>query len=220
MMIFGIMTAGMTTTGDSKSIPDDKAPSRLSRDVFFRNRALKKIISHLYSRNSMIQTATTKDIPALVSLLNSAYRGESSKMGWTTEADMISGSIRTDETQLRELMEKPGAVFLKSVNDKEEIEGCVYLDKRKGKLYLGMLSVNPAIQARGTGRMIMAAAEDHARKEGCPAIYMRVISLRHELIAWYEKQGYFRTGETEPFENSPYGTALVPFEFLVMEKRL
>ena len=168
----------------------------------------------------MIQKATINDIPALVGLLNSAYRGESSKKGWTTEADMISGGIRTDEEQLKEMMGKPGAVFLKSVSEKDGIEGCVYLDKRNGKLYLGMLSVNPALQAMGTGKKIMAAAEDHARKEGCPAIFMRVISLRHELIAWYEKQGYSRTGETQPFENSPYGTATIPFEFLVMEKPL
>lgn len=220
MMITVIVTAGMMTTGDSDPIPDDKAPSRLSRDVFFSTGNLKKIISHLYFRNIMIHTATTKDIPALVSLLNSAYRGESSKKGWTTEAEMISGSIRTDEKQLKELMERPGAVFLKSVNENDGIEGCVYLDKRDGKLYLGMLSVNPDRQAKGTGRKIMAAAEDHARKEGCTAIFMRVISLRHELIAWYEKQGYYMTGETQPFENSPYGTAVLPFEFLVMEKRL
>ena len=168
----------------------------------------------------MIQTATINDIPALVSLLNSAYRGESSKKGWTTEADMISGNIRTDEAQLKHLMEKPGAVFLKSVNEKDGIEGCVYLDKRNSKLYLGMLSVNPAIQAKGTGRKIMAAAEDYSRREGCRAIFMRVISLRHELIAWYEKQGYYKTGETQPFENSLYGTAVIPFVFLVMEKRL
>ena len=168
----------------------------------------------------MIQTATINDIPLLVTLLNSAYRGEASKKGWTTEADLISGSIRTDEAQLRKLMGKPGAVFLKSVNEKDEIEGSVYLDKRDGKIYLGMLSVNPVLQAKGTGTKIMAAAEEHARNENCTVIFMRVISLRHELIAWYEKQGYYRTGETEPFENSPFGTATKPFEFLIMEKRL
>lgn len=168
----------------------------------------------------MIRTATINDIPALVQLLNSAYRGENSKKGWTTEADLISGSIRTDEKQLKELMEKPGAVFLKSVNENGGIEGCVYLDKRNGKLYLGMLGVNPLLQAKGIGRKIMTAAEDHARNAGCPVIFMRVISLRHELIRWYEKQGYCKTGETQPFENSLYGTSVLPFEFLVMEKRL
>lgn len=166
----------------------------------------------------MIEKATPTDIPALVSLLNSAYRGEASKKGWTTEADMISGSIRTDEMQLKKMMNKPGSVFLKNVDETGQITGCVYLDKRSGKLYLGMLSVNPALQAKGTGKKLMLHAESYARQEGCPAIFMRVVSIRHELIAWYERQGYQKTGEVQPFEDSIYGKATTPFEFLVMEK--
>lgn len=168
----------------------------------------------------MIEKANHTDIPALVTLLNSAYRGEASKKGWTTEANLISGEIRTDENQLTELMNKPGSVFLKHVSNNGDITGCVYLDKRLGKLYLGMLSVSPILQAQGTGRKIMQAAEDYARQEGCPAIFMRVVSLRPELIAWYERQGYQKTGEIQPFENSSYGSATTPFDFLVMEKNI
>lgn len=165
-----------------------------------------------------VSIADTADIPALVALLNSAYRGDASKQGWTTEADMISGEIRTDEAQLKKLMKKPGAVFLKCVSGSDVIEGCVFLDKREGKLYLGMLSVAPALQARGTGKQLMTASEEYAKQEGCPAIFMRVISIRPELIAWYERKGYFKTGEVQPFENSVYGAATVPFEFWVMQK--
>lgn len=168
----------------------------------------------------MIARANHADIPALVSLLNRAYRGEESKKGWTTEADMISGGIRTDEAQLKEMMDKPGAVFLKYVNDEGIIQGCVFLDKREGKLYLGMLSVNPELQAMGTGKKIMQAAEEYARQQQCPAIFMRVVSVRPELIAWYERQGYKKTGEVQPFEDSIYGTATMPFEFLIMEKKI
>ncbi|MFN8289499.1 MAG: GNAT family N-acetyltransferase [Chitinophagaceae bacterium] len=168
----------------------------------------------------MISKATAGDIPALVALLNSAYRGEVSKQGWTSEADMIQGTIRTDPNQLQQLMENPCSCFLKYQNDKDEIEGCVFLDKRNGKLYLGMLSVNPALQARGTGKKLMQAAEAYAREEKCPAIFMRVVSIRHELIAWYERQGYQKTGQAEPFEDSKYGTATAPFEFLLMEKTI
>lgn len=168
----------------------------------------------------MITKALTADIPALVVLLNSAYRGEGSKQGWTTEADMISGEIRTDEAQLSELMLKPDALFLKYTNRTGQIEGCVFLEKRNGKLYLGMLSVSPASQAKGIGKKLMAAAEDHARGQGCSAVFMRVVSIRQELIAWYERQGYDKTGEVQPFENSRFGTANVPFVFLLMEKKI
>ena len=168
----------------------------------------------------MIRKAVPADIPYLVALINSAYRGENSKQGWTTEADMITGTIRTDEKQLGELMQKPGVAFLVSTNPQHEIQGSVFLDKRDDKLYLGLLSVNPALQAKGTGKKLMAAAEDYALQQHCSAIFMRVISIRHELIAWYERQGYRKTGEAQPFENSIYGSATIPFEFHVMEKSL
>ena len=167
-----------------------------------------------------ISPAHKEDIPALVKLLNSAYRGEGSKQGWTTEADMVAGDLRTDETNLDELMQMPGAIFLKYTNEKKEIEGCVFLHKRQGKLYLGMLSVSPALQTKGIGKQIMAAAELYARSQGCPAVFMRVISIRHELMAWYERQGYYKTGEIQPFDDTKFGTAKQPIEFIVLQKDL
>lgn len=167
-----------------------------------------------------ISIAEKKDIPALVNLLNGAYRGDESKKGWTTEADMISGEFRTDAANMEELMNKASAVFLKYTNEQNEMDGCVYLDKRDGKLYLGMLSVTPGLQTKGIGKQLMAASEEYAKQQGCSAIFMRVISIRHELIAWYERRGYYKTGKTEPFENSSFGKATVPFEFIVMQKNL
>jgi ribosomal protein S18 acetylase RimI-like enzyme len=167
-----------------------------------------------------IAQAGIADIPALVKLLNGAYRGQGSKQGWTTEADMVSGDLRTEEDNMIELMHLPDAIFLKYTNEKDQIEGCVFLDKRQDKLYLGMLSVLPALQSKGTGKKLMAASEDYARRLNCPAVFMRVISTRAELIAWYERQGYYKTGETQPFEDSKYGTATVPIEFIVMQKDL
>ncbi|HUR65236.1 MAG TPA: GNAT family N-acetyltransferase [Chitinophagaceae bacterium] len=167
-----------------------------------------------------VSIATASDIPSLVNLLNRAYRGDASKQGWTTEADMISGEIRTDEEQLKKLLENPEALFLKATNERNELEGCVFLDKREGKLYLGMLSVDPALQAKGTGKQLMEAAEYYATILECNSIFMRVISVRPELIAWYERKGYYRTGETQPFEDSKYGKARGPFEFWVMQKDL
>ena len=167
-----------------------------------------------------ISPAHKEDIPALVKLLNGAYRGEGSRQGWTTEADMVDGDLRTDESNMNELMQMPGAVFLKYTNEKNEIEGCVFLHKRQGKLYLGMLSVSPALQTKGIGKQIMAAAELYARSRECPAVFMRVISIRHELIAWYERQGYYKTGEIQPFDDTKFGIAKEPIEFVVLQKDL
>lgn len=168
----------------------------------------------------MIRQATQKDIPSLVPLINSAYRGEASKKGWTTEANLVSGDIRTDIMQMEELMNAAGVAFLVCENETGTPEGSVYLQKKENKLYLGMLSVLPEIQAKGIGKKLMHAAEDYARKEHCISIYMRVISARHELIAWYEKLGYKNSGKTEPFESNKYGTATRPLEFIIMEKMI
>jgi GNAT superfamily N-acetyltransferase len=167
-----------------------------------------------------VTIATAEDIPHLVSLLNSAYRGETSKKGWTTEADMVNGDLRTDETDLQRLMQQPVTTFLKYTNENNKIEGCVFLQKRNGKMYLGMLSVDPSLQAKGIGKEIMLSAEEYALQQGCPAIYMRVISIRHELIAWYERKGYYQTGEHQPFEDSRFGTASKAFDFIVLQKDL
>lgn len=164
--------------------------------------------------------AIKEDIPALVNLLNRAYRGEESRKGWTTEADIVAGDLRTDESNMNELMELPGAIFLKYINENSEVDGCVFLHKRQGKIYLGMLSVFPGLQNKGIGKVIMAAAEQYAKEQGCPAIFMRVISLRHELISWYERQGYNKTGETQPFDDTKFGTATKTIEFVVLEKNL
>lgn len=166
----------------------------------------------------MIRLAAESDIPHLVPLINSAYRGEESKKGWTTEANLVSGDIRTDINQMEELMKTAGTAFLVYENEAGTLEGSVFLHKKEDKLYLGMLSVLPEIQAKGIGKKLMTAAEAYALQQHCASIYMRVISARLELIAWYEKQGYKNTGQTEPFEDNKYGTALKPLEFVIMEK--
>jgi ribosomal protein S18 acetylase RimI-like enzyme len=168
----------------------------------------------------MITPATRSDIPDLVQLINSAYRGESSKQGWTTEAHLIGG-LRTDAEELGKIMEKPDSVLLKCTDETGTLIGCVRLKKQGEKMYLGMLTVLPALQARGTGKQLLQAAEDHARREGCRAIYMTVISVRTELIAWYERHGYRFTGETQPFEpNEKFEILQQPLDFMVLEKEI
>jgi GNAT superfamily N-acetyltransferase len=168
-----------------------------------------------------VSIATTEDISSLVNLVNGAYRGDISKKGWTTEADMIAGDLRTDEANLGELMQLPGAVFLKYINDKNEIEGSVYLQKKENKMYLGMLCVSPLLQARGIGKKLMAAAYIYAKDQDCYAIFMRVISIRYELIAWYERQGYLNSGKKEPFPDEPkFGRPTQSLEFIVLQKEV
>lgn len=167
-----------------------------------------------------ISRAQKADIPQLLQLVNSAYRGEEAKKGWTHEADLIEGELRTDAQSLEEMMEKPGAVILKYVLD-GKIRGCVYLEKQEKKLYLGMLSVSPEIQAQGIGKKLLQSAEAYARQNHCSYIEMTVISLRKELIAWYERNGYQNTSETKPFhDDGRFGNPVQPIHFIVMEKRL
>ena len=168
-----------------------------------------------------ITTASSADIPVLVQLMNAAYRGDLSKQGWSSEADLIKGEHRTDDKVLEKLFETPGSAFLKYENDEGLIEGCVYLQKKENKLYLGMLTVSPLAQAKGIGRQLMAMSAIHAKENGCHAIFMNVISIRHELVAWYERQGYCKTGTTLPFTVDPrFGMPTQPLEFVVMEKEV
>ena len=166
-----------------------------------------------------ISPATEADIPALVALVNSAYRGESSKKGWTTEADLLGG-IRTSEASVKALLQNPNALILRYIQQ-DQLLGCVYLETKGADLYLGMLTVSPDAQANGIGKQLLLAADKIANDKQCRAITMTVITQRHELIAWYERRGYRPTGETQPFPNDPrFGIPKQPLELIVMEKVL
>lgn len=168
-----------------------------------------------------ITKATEDDVEQLVQLLNSAYRGESSRQGWTTEADLIAGERRTDAKNLADVMRIPGSVILKYTNDQQQIIGTVNLQKHDNRLYLGMFSVSPAAQGGGIGRQLLIAAEEHAREVGCGIIYMSVISVRTELIDWYKRNGYVDTNERKPFyEDDLTGRHLQKLEFAILEKRI
>jgi len=169
----------------------------------------------------MLTIATPHDIPALLPLVNSAYRGEASRRGWTTEADFLTGDLRTDADDMAALMARPDAVILQATDPDGNLVGCVFLEKRGDRLYLGMLSVWPELQGQGIGKALLQGAEQRAATLGCPAIFMRVLSPRHELFAWYERHGYHPTGEREPYNAPPkYGVPQVPLDFVVLEKGL
>lgn len=158
------------------------------------------------------------DIPALVALVNSAYRGEDGQLGWTNESHLLSGS-RTNAAGIEKLLQTPHSLILKATNSQGELTGCVYLQKQGDKLYLGLLSVWPAQQNTGIGKQLLAAADGYAAQQHCSCIHITVISARHELLTWYERHGYCRTGEIEPFHaGEKFGLQKQPLELVVLEK--
>lgn len=146
--------------------------------------------------------ASLSDAEAIQKLVNSAYRGDSSRQGWTTEADLLAGQ-RTDRRAIEEIINQSNSVILLAEMD-SEIIGSVQLEKKDDRIcYFGMFTVKPQIQGQGLGKKLMQEAENFAHQYWkSEMMEMTVITLRTELMNWYLKHGYQRTNETKPF---PYG---------------
>lgn len=171
--------------------------------------------------NLCIRIALPADLRAIELLLNNAYRGESSKQGWTTEASLIAGNTRVNERMLKQVTDMPNSAFLVYLNELSEITGCVNLQQHGNRIYLGMFSVSPAMQGAGIGKQLLKASEEYSASLHCQRIYMTVITARTELIDWYKRYGYCDTGERKPFyEDDVTGKHLQKLEFMVLEKRL
>lgn len=167
-----------------------------------------------------VTKASIGDVPELNKLVNSAYRGETSKLGWTTESHILDG-LRIDEETLHSYFNTPGITILKHIDENGSINGCVYLEERRPKMYVGMFSVSPVLQGQGIGRALLLAAEDYAREIACRTLIMTVISIRHELISWYERRGYKATGEILPFHHDKkFGVPRQHIELAVLEKQI
>ncbi|MGO1073066.1 GNAT family N-acetyltransferase [Lysobacter sp. CA199] len=148
--------------------------------------------------------ATAADTDALVALVESAYRGDSSRAGWTTEADFLEGR-RTGADDINECLGKPHSVILIAERGDESraLLACAHVAEEEGAGYFGMFSVQPNLQGGGIGKQVIDEAERIVREEWrLPAMRMTVIDIRDELIAFYERRGYVRTGRLKPF---PYG---------------
>jgi len=152
------------------------------------------------------RAATLADTDALVELVESAYRGDSSRAGWTTEADFLDGR-RTGADDIKACLDRPQSVILiverSGADAAPELLACAHVAVEDGAGYFGMFSVKPTLQGGGIGKRVIDEAERIAREDWkLPAMRMTVIDIRDELIAFYERRGYVRTGHYKPF---PYG---------------
>jgi len=146
--------------------------------------------------------AGSPDVAAIVGLVDSAYRGDASQAGWTTEADLLDGQ-RTDAEAVSAIVHARGSAMLVAEAD-GHLVGCCQLERRPGgEVYFGLFAVRPGLQGQGRGQEILAEAERLAREEwGAVIMVMTVLAQRRDLIAWYQRRGYRLTGRTRPF---PYG---------------
>jgi ribosomal protein S18 acetylase RimI-like enzyme len=147
--------------------------------------------------------ASAEDIDAIVALVESAYRGDASRQGWTTEADLLDGR-RTGADDVAACLHRPRSRIVVAERDGAML-ACAHVAEEDGAGYFGMFSVDPGRHGAGIGKQVLAEAERIVRDEwALPAMRMTVIDVRDELIAFYERRGYRRTGVLKPF---PYGDA-------------
>ncbi|MCY1672451.1 GNAT family N-acetyltransferase [Novosphingobium sp. SL115] len=164
--------------------------------------------------------AGPEDVPALRSLVESCYRGDSARQGWTHEADLLNDERTSNAEVAHAVAATDMCVLLAEIDGK--LAGTVSVTcVGKACAYLGMLCVAPALQAAGLGRALIAQAESVALQQfDAATMEMTVIDARPELIAWYERRGYARTGETRPFPVTYINGVAPPFTMVVLERSL
>lgn len=164
--------------------------------------------------------AARDDVRAVAMLIEKAYRGPAAATGWTNEAHLLTGP-RTGEDEIAGLIADPESRFVLAEQN-GALVGCALVQKDGEDGYFGMFSVDPAAQAQGLGKKLLAACEKAARAEwNSRAMGMVVINLRSELIAWYERRGYTLTGNREPFpfDEAP-GALRRDFDLVELKKPL
>ncbi|MGA8743670.1 MAG: GNAT family N-acetyltransferase [Terracidiphilus sp.] len=173
----------------------------------------------------LLEHAVEADFPAIIDLVNAAYRGRGDVESWNIESGIIEGTRLTDSLLREDLAANPHAHFLVHRDPESSasaIIGTVWLEPvDEDAWYLGLFTVDPALQKRHLGRELLSAAEDFARQRGARSIRMGVLNVRDALIAWYERRGYQRTGESEPFPygDNRFGAPLRnDLEFVILEK--
>lgn len=168
-----------------------------------------------------IRKAVDTDVEKIVLLVESVYRGSSSKQGWTTEADLIDGQ-RTDQRMIRDMMNTPGNDFYVIPAQDKTLAASVHLKKESTSGYIGMLAVDTRFQNHKLGKKLLLFCEEQILLWGLTKATMTVLNVRHELLAWYERFGYVRTGRVQEFPTDPrYGIPKVTgLELLELAKPL
>lgn len=161
--------------------------------------------------------ALESDAIELSSLINSAYRGDSARAGWTFESDLVGGE-RTNPEEISSIVRKSDEMYLLAESE-NKIIGCVFVKIYEDAYFIGMLTVSPTLQNAGIGAKLLQEVETRARTAGKKFTRLDVIHVRAELIAWYERKGYVKTGHSEPFP-SQYPAKLPDLRLLEMKKTL
>jgi ribosomal protein S18 acetylase RimI-like enzyme len=201
--------------------PSGAGPARGGVDLFEMRRSFAFPNSKL--AHMLLEPATESDYPAIIDLINVAFRATGPTASWNIEAGIIEGQRMNDSLLREDLATKPAAHLLVRRNPADNsILGTVWLDPGKdGVWYLGLLTVKPALQNHQLGRTLLAAAEDFAKTRGARSIQMTVLNVRDSLIAWYQRRGYSLTGESKPFpyDDERFGRPLRDdLHFVVLEK--
>lgn len=181
------------------------------------------ITQHDRLARMFLESGTEADYPAIIDLINVAFRATGPTSSWNIEAGIVEGQRINDSLLREDLARNPNAHLLVNRDPRDgTVLGTVWLDPRNdGVWYLGLLTIRPALQKQHLGRTLLAAAEQFAKDRGAGSIRMTVLNARDTLIAWYQRRGYSLTGETKPF---PYGDDRLgrplrdDLEFVVMEK--
>lgn len=165
--------------------------------------------------------ATLNETPAITDLINRSYRGDSSRAGWTTEADLLYGK-RIDEAGIMALFKDPDSQIFIAQNEEKTIIGTLHAHHQSETIHFSLFAIEPTQQSNGIGKQLLVFAETESHRIwGSDTAIMEVISLRNELINYYERRGYKRTGEINPF---PLSTLWTPYtdelELIVLEKKL
>jgi len=175
----------------------------------------------------VVSRCTDAELPELVELVNAAYRGQGSQPGWTSEVGLVDGQRVTQQALRGEIAAAPDLrIYL--LRAPPELLACVRIEDGRGlngepACYISMLAVRPGLQDAGLGRQMLEFAEDEGRARGARIARMTVVSIRASLIAWYERRGYRRTGETEPFpyDDERFGRPQQGgLEFVVLQRDL
>jgi hypothetical protein len=187
-----------------------------------RAESLSSALFFLYSPVDIkIKLASAEHAHEVCALVNSVYRGENAKKGWTTEADFIGGIRITSEKVAEIIARENDVIILALLNN--NIIGCVHLEKKGSFTLLGMLSVDVNTQDKGIGKILITECERYTKEVyKCSEIKMKVIGRRTELIDYYKRRNYIITGEREEFGSAgeTFGDTKEKLYFEIMSKKL